>query len=197
MWWLYVVLRHRLQRKWNRRMWFRLWFWRNKISIEVKRSIIVTIDIRDAKEGDDNLRNGELYEVIKVDDNFQIKTHNIVFRNKSLIRTNSLFSTPKAFETNKLNKFVTSKTAVLSSDTNKKCFGFTLNRDLADCFCLKYNLLQELQAIDNKLDNLFEEENYLNRQKQKLLNDYHKTQQTILYQMDMMDIRKSNSKYNT
>ena len=143
------------------------------------------------------MRNGELYEVIKVDDNFQIKTHNIVFRNKSLIRTNSLFSTPKAFETNKLNKFVTSKTAVLSNDTNKKCFGFTLNRDLADCFCLKYNLLQELQAIDNRLDNLFEEENYLNRQKQKLLNDYHKTQQTILYQMDMMDIRKSNSKYNT
>ena len=143
------------------------------------------------------MRNGELYEVIKVDDNFQIKTHNIVFRNKSLIRTNSLCSTPKAFETNKLNKFITSKTAVLSSDTNKKCFGFTLNRDLADCFCLKYNLLQELQAIDNKLDNLFEEENYLNRHKQKLLNDYHKTQQTILYQMDMMDIRKSNSKYNT
>ena len=104
------------------------------------------------------MRNGELYEVIKVDDNFQIKTHNIVFRNKSLIRTNSLFSTPKAFETNKLNKFITSKTAVLSSDTNKKCFGFTLNRDLADCFCLKYNLLQELQAIDNRLDNLFEAE---------------------------------------
>ena len=169
----------------------------NIFSVERVSKNLVTLTIRDSKEGDDNLRNGELYEVIKVDDNFQIKTHNIVFRNKSLIRTNSLFSTPKAFETNKLNKFVTSKTAVLSSDTNKKCFGFTLNRDLADCFCLKYNLIQELQVIDNKLDNLFEEENYLNRHKQKLLNDYHKTQQTILYQMDMMDIRKSNSKYNT
>ena len=143
------------------------------------------------------MRNGELYEVIKVDDNFQIKTHNIVFRNKSLIRTNSLLSTPKAFEVNKLNKFITSKTTILSNDSDKKCFGFTLNKDLADCYCHKYNLIQELQAVDNKLDNLFEEENYLNRQKQKILNDYHKTQQTILYQMDMIEIRKSNSKYNT
>lgn len=120
-----------------------------------------------------NNTSNKIYEVIRNNNKFYVKSYRIVNKNKTYIYTSKL-----TFEIGKLNKFI-------KLDYDNLClynrtinnYGFTTNKDLAKYHCCKYNLLLEMQVINYKLNSLFEKENYLAKQKQKSVELYNKTQQ--------------------
>lgn len=129
--------------------------------------------------------NKKIYEVIRGNNKFFVESHNITYSDRNIIRTNALFSTPRIFPMNKLNKFIKPNTDatdisnVLINPSNFSNYGFTTNKELANCQCRKYNLLLEMLSVDSKLEELFEEENYYARKKQRLIDAYNKTITTI------------------
>lgn len=147
-----------------------------------------------------NKSNTKIYEVIKDNNRFQVKTHNIVYKDKTHIRTNGFLATPRTFEVSQLNKFI-KPSSNISNVTNMLAmqnivtYGFTTNKDLADCYCYKYNLIVEMFEVDNKLEQLFKEENYYAKKKQQLVEHYNKTKEAIEFQDNMTRIRTNMNRY--